>query len=398
MHNISLLAVLAFVVSVPPATVAANIRLQRVVSGLTNPVFVTNAHDGTNRLFILEQDGKIKVLQPGANTPTVFLNITSRVLSGGERGLLGLAFHPHYPANPRFYVDYTRAGDGATVIAEYQVSRNRNVAIPVETVLLVIPQPYPNHNGGMLAFGPDGYLYIGMGDGGSGYDPENRAQNINELLGKILRIDVNHANGRVPYSSPSTNPFWGTAPGADEIYAYGLRNPWRFSFDRLTGHLYAGDVGQDHREEVDLIIRGGNYGWRSWEGTFCTGFSPDVACTGAGFIFPITEYNTHELGRCSITGGYVYRGLAASLPLGSYVFGDFCSGEIFLLANNSVSILLHTSLAISSFGEDEHGEIFLVNLGGTIDRIASTPPICMSVTDPTGANFHNSVIVLAGCK
>src|SRR5207248_5882461 len=185
---------------------AASIQLIPVVSGLSNPVFLANAHDGTNRLFIVEQGGIIKVLQPGTTTPTIFLDITSKVLFGGERGLLGLAFHPQYPSNPRFYVDYTRAGDGATVIAEYQVSTDPDVANLTERVLLVIGQPYSNHNGGMLAFGPEGYLYIGMGDGGSSFDPQNRAQNINQLLGKILRIDVDHANGPIPYSSPSTNP------------------------------------------------------------------------------------------------------------------------------------------------------------------------------------------------
>ena len=204
----------ALVILLPFSSIAADIQLVPVVSGLSSPVFVGAAHDGTNRLFILEQGGVMKVLQPGASAATVFLNITAKVLSGGEQGLLGLAFHPQYPSNPRFYLDYTRAGDGATVIAEYQVSTNPDVANPAEKVLLVIPQPYTNHNGGMLAFGRDGYLYIGMGDGGSSFDPENRAQNINELLGKILRIDVDHPNGAVPYSSPSTNPFYGSIPGA----------------------------------------------------------------------------------------------------------------------------------------------------------------------------------------
>ena len=199
---------------------------------------MTNAHDGSNRLFIVEQPGRIKVLQPGGTIPTVFLNITGKVLSGGEQGLLGLAFHPQYPANPTFYVDYTRTSDGATVIAMYHVSNDPNVASSAETVLLVIGQPFANHNGGMLAFGPDGYLYIGMGDGGSAFDPDNRAQNINDLLGKILRIDVDHPNGPALYSSPATNPFYGPTPGADEIFAYGFRNPWRFSFDRATGALF----------------------------------------------------------------------------------------------------------------------------------------------------------------
>jgi len=349
----------------------AAIQLQTIVSGLTNPVFVTNAHDGKNRLFIVEQGGAIKVLQPGSSTPTVFLDITASVLSGGEQGLLGLAFHPQYPTNPAFYVDYTRAGDGATVIARYQVSSDPDVADSTETVLLVIGQPFANHNGGMLAFGPDGYLYVGMGDGGSGFDPDNRAQDIEDLLGKILRLDVDHTNGPAPYSSPSTNPFYGPTPGADEIFAYGLRNPWRFSFDRATGDLYVGDVGQNEREEVDIVGAGGNYGWRSWEGTRCTGLSPDTGCTGAGYGFPIFEY-THESGRCSLTGGYVYRGALASLPMGSFVFGDYCTGEIFLGFDGRVSTLLDTTFQISSFGEDEAGEIYVVDANGGIYRIVGS--------------------------
>jgi glucose/arabinose dehydrogenase len=362
-----------------PSSFAVSVQLEPVVSGLSAPLFVTNAHDGTNRLFILEQGGVIKVFRPGIGTPTVFLDIRPKVLSGGERGLLGLAFHPQYPANPRFYVDYTRAGDGATVIAEYQVSANPDVANAAETVLLIIAQPYANHNGGMLAFGPDGYFYIGMGDGGSSFDPENRAQDINQLLGKVLRIDVDHPNGSTPYSSPSTNPFFGATPGADEIYAYGLRNPWRFSFDRLTGDLYVGDVGQNEREEVDVVTLGGNYGWRVWEGTSCTGLAPDPTCSGTGYIFPVIEY-AHIAGRCSVTGGYVYRGGQGSLPVGSYVFGDFCSGEIFLLEGGSVSGLLATSFAISSFGEDESGEIYVVDLNGAIYHLAPLPLHFIPVT------------------
>ncbi|PYS22695.1 MAG: glucose dehydrogenase, partial [Acidobacteria bacterium] len=207
--------------------------LQPVISGLNQPLYFTNAKDGTNRRFIIEQPGRIRVLQPGASTTSLFLDISSRVLSGGERGLLGLAFHPQFSTNRRFYVDYTRRSDGATIIAEYRVSTgNPNVADTTENILLTIPQPYENHNGGMVEFGPDGFLYIGMGDGGSGNDPQNRAQNIEELLGKILRIDVDHIG-----TPPSSNPFVGRA-GRDEVFAYGMRNPWRFSFDRLTGQLY----------------------------------------------------------------------------------------------------------------------------------------------------------------
>jgi glucose/arabinose dehydrogenase len=207
--------------------------LEPILSGLTGPVYVTNAHDGSGRLFILEQEGRIKVLPPGATSSTLFLDLTSRVLAGGERGLLGLAFHPRFATNRRFFVNYTRKPDGATVIAEYHLTpTDRNMADTQEAILLTVPQPFANHNGGMIEFGPDGFLYIGLGDGGSGNDPGNRAQNTEDLLGKILRIDVDHPqSSSVPYSSPASNPFFGSMPGRDEIFALGLRNPWRFSFD-----------------------------------------------------------------------------------------------------------------------------------------------------------------------
>ena len=259
----------------PPSS--GTVVLQPVVSGLTNPLYVTHARDGTNRLFILEQAGLIKVLQPGSTAPTIFLDITANVLSGSERGLLGLAFHPAYASNRRFFVNYTRQPDGATVIAEYQASAtDPDVADAADTILLTIAQPFANHNGGMIDFGPDGFLYIGTGDGGSANDPGNRAQNVEELLGKMLRIDVDLPNGAIPYSSPPDNPFFGATAGRDEIYAVGLRNPFRFSFDRVTGLLYAGDVGQSAREEVDVITRGGNYGWRVFEGTLCTNNDPGL--------------------------------------------------------------------------------------------------------------------------
>src|SRR2546427_6405118 len=335
-----------------------------IASGLNQPVYLTNAHDGTNRRFVVEQPGRVSVMQPGSSMRMTFLDITGRVLSGGERGLLGLAFHPQFASNRRFFVDYTRRPDGATVIAEYRVSTsNLNVAETSETVLLLIPQPYENHNGGMIEFGPDGYLYIGMGDGGSGNDPQNRAQNPNMLLGKILRIDVDRG------AAPSTNPFADGSKGRREIYAIGLRNPWRFSFDRATGQLYVGDVGQNQREEVDIVTVGGNYGWRVFEGTRCTNLGP-ASCSTPGFIPPIAVYD-HVSGRCSITGGYVYRGTQASLPYGAYVYGDFCSGEIFMLRDGIQTVLLDTTLDISSFGEDEAGEIYVVALSGTISRLTN---------------------------
>jgi glucose/arabinose dehydrogenase len=378
---------------VPAAQQApAAVELEPVVAGLSNPVFVTSAMDGTNRLFIVERGGLIKVLQPGSASPTVFLNITSRVLSeGGEQGLLGLAFHPQFSVNRRFFVNYTRQTDGATVIAEYRVSvSNPNLASTAEIPLLTIAQPFPNHNGGMMAFGRDGYLYAGTGDGGSANDPGNRAQNINELLGKILRIDVDHPAGAANYSSPAGNPFFGATNGRDEIYAYGFRNPWRFSFDRGTGGLYVGDVGQGAREEIDIVTLGGNYGWRIFEGTQCTGLGP-TSCTAAGFTPPISEYG-HDLGRCSITGGYVYRGARSTLPTGAYVYADFCTGEIFTLQNGAQNLLLDASRNISSFGEDEAGEIYVVGLGGTVERLRDSQafPPCQYSISPVSQSFPAS--------
>lgn len=349
------------------AQLLTDITLETVVTGLNSPVYVTNAGDGSRRLFIVEQPGRIKVLQPGSSSPTGFLDITSKVLAGGERGLLGLAFHPQFESNRRFFVNYTRRPDGATVIAEYRASAtNPDVAEAAEIVLLTFAQPFANHNGGMLEVGRDGYLYIGTGDGGSANDPGNRAQNLNELLGKILRIDVDHSSGAVPYSSPADNPFFGPTTGRDEIFAFGLRNPWRFSFDRITGELYAGDVGQGAREEIDIITNGGNYGWRVFEGNRCTNNDPGL-CTAGAFTDPIAQYK-HSGGRCSITGGYVYRGSKSSLPFGAYVYADFCTGEIFLLQEGTQSLLMDTALGVSSFGEDEDGEIYVVGIGGTVQR------------------------------
>jgi glucose/arabinose dehydrogenase len=362
------------------------IELAPVLSGLNSPVFVTNAHDGSGRLFIVEQPGTIKVLQPNASQPTVFLDISSKVLFGGERGLLGLTFHPQFRNNRRFFVNYTRQTDGATVIAEYKVSStDANIADTSEKVILTIAQPFANHNGGMVEFGPDGYLYIGMGDGGSQNDPGNRAQNLNELLGKLLRIDVDHANGTTPYSSPADNPFFGAIAGRDEIYAYGLRNPWRFSFARNSGELIVADVGQNATEEIDQITKGGNYGWRVMEGTNCTGNDP-AACGQTSFIPPIAEYN-HSQGRCSITGGYIYRGTKGTFRQNHYVYADYCTGEIFVLDGTIQKLLLDTNLQITSFGEDEAGEIYVVG-SGTIQRITNPNPFVNPPDPPPSTEFR----------
>src|SRR6185369_3272285 len=235
-----------------------------------------------------------------------------------------------------------------------------------------------NHNGGMLAFGTDGFLYAGAGDGGSSNDPPGNGQNINVLLGKILRIDVDHPNGPIPYSSPATNPFFGPTQGADEIYAYGMRNPFRFSFDRQTGQLYVGDVGQNTREEIDIVTNGGNYGWRVMEGFICNpAFNGGVCTPPTGSILPIFDY-AHTLGRCSITGGYIYRGFRSTVPGGAYVYADYCTGEIWQLLSGVNTLLFDTTQNITSFGEDEAGEIYAVGQGGTISRLTQTPapPAC----------------------
>ena len=358
----------------------AAITLEPVVAGLASPVFVTHAGDGSGRLFIVQQGGQILVLQPGATSPAIFLAIGGRVLSGGERGLLGLAFHPQYETNRRFFVNYTRQTDGATVIAEYHASTaNPNVADTDEVVLLTIAQPFANHNGGMIAFGPDGFLYIGMGDGGSANDPGNRAQNVNELLGKMLRIDVDTpASPTQLYSSPADNPFAGATPGRDEIYALGFRNPWRFSFDRSNGNLFAGDVGQGAREEIDRVVRGGNYGWRTFEGTRCTGNDP--TCDPSPFVAPIAEYD-HSGSRCAVTGGYAYRGTRGTLPQGAYLYGDYCSSELFLLTNQVERLGAAFSL-ISSFGEDEEGELYLVDHSGLVLRVAAALTCAIAIDPP----------------
>jgi glucose/arabinose dehydrogenase len=363
-------------------------RLQTVYTALSAPVLLTNARDGSRRIFVVQQGGIIKVFQPGASAPTDFINLTTKVLSGGERGLLGLTFHPQFTTNGKFYVDYTRAGDGATVIAEYKTTTGNGSSnegnINSERIILTIPQPFSNHNGGMVEFGPDGYLYIGMGDGGSANDPGNRAQNRSQLLGKMLRIDINvpDTNPPNPYLIPATNPFTGagttrcdngsTTSGntCQEIWTIGMRNPWRWSFDRGgTRQLWIADVGQGAIEEVDIGTGGANYGWRVYEGTTCTGLDPSL-CTPTNYTMPIFQYS-HTGGRCSITGGYVYRGARRNVPDGQYVYADYCSAEIWRWDGAS-QILMHDIPAgrnVLSFGEDEDGEIYVCYSNGTIDKI-----------------------------
>jgi glucose/arabinose dehydrogenase len=360
-----LLALCCLLGGVATARAQAAIDLELVVDGLERPVFVGHAGDGSGRLFVLEQTGRIRIVAGGALLERPFLNLAGRIRAGGERGLLGLAFHPDYASNRRLLVNYTRDPDGATVIAEYRTTlRDPDRASRVERVLLTVAQPFSNHNGGMLAFGPDGHLYIALGDGGSGGDPQNHAQNPNSLLGKILRIDV---DGAQPYAIPPDNPF-AAGGGRREIFALGLRNPWRFSFDRRSGRLFAGDVGQNESEEIDIIRRGRNYGWRIMEGPLC--FRPRTGCDPSGLTLPVSSYR-HVGGRCSITGGYVYRGSAIPDLVGTYLSGDLCTGEIFGMRQLVRSLLLDTGLRISSFGEDEAGEVYVVDLGGAVYRIIS---------------------------
>lgn len=337
---------------------------------LKSPVFLTHARDQSGRLFIVEQPGTIRILEKGKLLKVPFLDIKERVLFGGEQGLLGLAFHPEYRLNGRFFVNYTRKDDGATVIAEYHRSEQADLAGREERILVSIPQPYPNHNGGMIAFGPDGYLYIGMGDGGSGGDPQNRAQNKDELLGKLLRIDVSNLT---PYGIPTDNPFI-RGKERPEVFAMGLRNPWRFSFDRETGDLWLADVGQNKWEEVNVVRKGGNYGWRVMEGFHC--FNLPEPCGKENFTSPLLEYD-HQGGRCSITGGYVYRGRSVSELAGLYIYGDYCSGEIFAVHTakdgrivSEPWLLVKSRMRISSFGEDDAGEIYVLDHKGAVYQLA----------------------------
>jgi glucose/arabinose dehydrogenase len=351
----------------------AGVEWRMVTGGLVSPIGLANAGDGSHCLFVLEQSGVIQIVQNGNLLPVPFLDIRDRVgSSGNEQGLLGLAFHPDYETNGYFFVNYTDQ-NGDTVIARYQVSVDNpdRADRSSERHLLNIPQPFPNHNGGMVAFGTDGYLYLGLGDGGSGGDPLDSGQSVNTLLGKILRIDV---NGGDPYLVPADNPFTGGL--APEIWAYGLRNPWRFSFDRLTGDLYIGDVGQGSWEEISYLPAGSpggaNFGWNVYEGWHPYGGSASSA--GGELTFPIFEYG-HDQG-CSVTGGYVYRGTALPQWNGVYLFGDYCTGYIWGLLPDGqggwLSDLLFDGMGqITSFGEDEAGELYLTDRAGIIYRLSS---------------------------
>jgi glucose/arabinose dehydrogenase len=385
------------------ATTAAwpTIQLQLVAGGFTRPVYLTHANDGSGRLFVVEQDGLIRILHTdGTITPVPFLDISGRVRSpadggGSEQGLLGLAFPPGYAQKGRFYVYYTNE-DGNNLVARFRLTGDTNIADPAseEQILLLEHPGASNHNGGQIDFGADGYLYIGTGDGGGGGDPAGNAQNPASLLGKILRIDVEYATPTADYSTylpclqkgdgqgqnaayliPADNPFVGQSGYRQEIWALGLRNPWRFSFDRQTHDLYIGDVGQNLWEEIDFqpasSTGGENYGWNVMEASQCYNAA---TCDSTGMTPPVTEYD-HTQG-CSVTGGYVYRGAASPSMQGIYIYADFCSGNFWGLQNDGgwQSLkLLESGLSVSSFGEGESGELYLTDLSGGVYQVTTAP-------------------------
>ena len=395
----------ATVPAVASAGDPGDLAAQRLFAGLESPIGVTNAGDGTGRLFVVEQRGTVRVVQNGKLVSGLFMDIRDRVSAGGERGLLGLAFHPDFETNRRLFVYYTRA-DGDIVISRFTTNEARtNVdessAAPLE---VIEHSQYSNHNGGALAFGPDGYLYIGVGDGGLSGDPYGAGQDrTNQLLGKVLRIDVDGSGSGDfdRYSIPSGNPYVGET-GDDQIWAYGLRNPWRISFDRGTGRLWIADVGQNRREEVNRAPAddpgGRNYGWSEMEGSLCY---PSGASCSFG-VLPTIEYS-HGSGRCSITGGYVYRGESQRQLVGEYVFADYCTGEIWRSPANTTTgaktLDLDVGGNITSFGEAENGEIFFVTQGGALYRL-----LAPEFTDIASSSFVDDIHWLvyegltAGCS
>jgi len=362
----------------PPPATSNSLRLQTVTAVLSSPVFLTAPTGDVGRLFIVEQGGLIRILNSLDGTPraTPFLDVAGLIVTGGEQGLLGMAFDPNYAGNGRFYIYYTNTA-GDIVIARYGVSTNPDIAnAGAQAILKTIAHPTnQNHNGGMLAFGPDGCLYAGIGDGGGSGDPNGNAQNTNSLLGKILRLDPETGS-----ACGTDNPFANGTGGAPEVWSFGLRNPWRFSFDRSTGVLYIGDVGQDQREEVDAVVgpnagQGANFGWNIMEGFAC--FNPPSGCNSSGLTPPILDYS-HDAGACSVTGGYVYRGTLNPAVNGSYFYADYCAGFVrsFQLQGGRPSSqntwpLLSPGGQITSFGEDARGELYILTQTGGLSRIVA---------------------------
>jgi glucose/arabinose dehydrogenase len=361
----------------PPGTPAITaVATQVVAAGFTKPLDLEQAGDNSGRLFVVEQGGTIRIIQNGAVLPQPFLNISGKVINQVEMGLLGLTFHPGFQANGKFYVNYVRNAGGQfqSVIAEYTVSAaTPNQADPAsERILLTVNQVgnFPNHKAGQLAFGNDGFLYFGLGDGGSEGDPLNNGQNTQTLLGKMMRIDVNAASPGKQYAVPGDNPF-AAGGGLPEIYAVGFRNPWRFSFDRPTGRLFVADVGSDRFEEIDIVQKGGNYGWSIMEAAHC--FKPASGCNMTGLSLPIVEI-PHPEGE-AVIGGFVYHGTALSGRQGAYIFGDL-NGKIWSLAENPANTFTRAQLAdtgfnISSFGQDSAGELYVADIsGGRVLKLA----------------------------
>jgi Glucose/sorbosone dehydrogenases len=342
------------------------LKLQEVASGLTNPVYVTSP-PGDSRLFIVEQPGRIRILDNGQLLATPFLDIASRVSSGGERGMLSVAFHPQYATNGFFYVYFT--GTGGEIRIERFTRTNASQANAASAkVILTVAHPRSNHNGGLATFGPDGMLYLGLGDGGGGGDPDLNGQNQTTLLGKLLRIDVNSGD---PYAIPAGNPFVGQSNARQEIWAMGLRNPWRYAFDQATGRLYLADVGQDAIEEVNVVTAtraGVNYGWNVLEGSSCYNAA---ACSKSGFEIPVLEYN-HSNNQCSVTGGFVYRGSAMPEITGVYFYADYCAGWVksFTYSNGAATDQRDWNLgnvgSVTSFGVDAAGELYLTSSNGRV--------------------------------
>jgi glucose/arabinose dehydrogenase len=363
-----------------PTVVSVSLEAYVTVPG--GPLAITAPHDGSGRLFVATKAGQVRVVRDGVVDPDPMLDITGLVSTGGEQGLLGIAVHPGFPADPRIVVDYTDV-NGDTVVASYRLdpADPDRLEPTTPTVILTVDQPYANHNGGAIAFGPDGYLYIGLGDGGSGGDPHENGEHLDTLLAKILRLDIDSPGGSGgAYAIPPGNPFTNVDGARPEIWLTGLRNPWRFSFDRATGDLWIGDVGQGAWEEVDLApsgVGGLDFGWDRMEGAHC--FEPETGCPTEGLTLPVTEYG-HEEG-CTIIGGTVYRGSAQALLAGGYVFGDYCSGRLWAIAGGAlappagggfVPTRVGTAGAgLAGFGEDEAGELYAANLDGTVSRVVA---------------------------
>ncbi len=383
-----------FSLLIAAANLNAQLKIEQAFPALTfiQPVEILPPADGTDRLFVVSQRGKIFVFEndPQVQSADLFLDIEFKVLSGGELGLLGLAFHPNYSQNGYFYVYYTVSNPRRTIVSKFNVSSNdpNSADINSEVILLELEQPYSNHNGGKIAFGPDGYLYISLGDGGSGGDPLNSGQDLTTLLGAILRVDVDNASGNLNYAIPPDNPFAGNNLGyKEEIYAYGLRNVWKFSFDSVSGDLWAADVGQNAWEEINIIESGKNYGWRIMEGFHC--YNPSANCNQNGLTLPVWEYGHNPSGGYSITGGEVYRGTNAAELVGKYIYGDFVSGNIWALQYNQGNVinelLFETSHSIAAFGSDSKDLFFTSYAQGRIYKIVGET--VSNVDERQGYNF-----------